>query len=96
VYELLTRTTPFFAADDMTVYENILGGIEGVKFSRRVGRNAEVKTKFSFMADFLQRRLTVLLCFNELQDLRVGWVSETTSLCIYSKPRLIRFFAKTG
>ncbi|CAK8686339.1 unnamed protein product [Clavelina lepadiformis] len=42
IYELLTRTTPFFAGDDMTVYENILGGIDGVKFSKRVGKSAEV------------------------------------------------------
>uniref|UniRef100_F7A4Y2 cGMP-dependent protein kinase n=1 Tax=Ciona intestinalis TaxID=7719 RepID=F7A4Y2_CIOIN len=42
IYELLTRTTPFFAGDDMTVYEGILGGIEGVKFSKRVKRSAEL------------------------------------------------------
>ena len=42
IYELLTRTTPFFAGDEMTVYENILGGIDGVKFSKRVGKSAEV------------------------------------------------------
>lgn len=39
---MLTGTTPFFATDEMTVYENIIDGIERVKFPGRFPRNAEV------------------------------------------------------
>lgn len=42
IYELLTKTTPFYAANDMEIYEGILNGIEGVRFSRKVGKHAEV------------------------------------------------------
>lgn len=41
IYELLTMTTPFYADSDMTIYENILGGIEGVRFSGKVKKHAE-------------------------------------------------------
>ena len=47
VYELLTKTTPFYANDDVKVYENILDGIEGVKFHKKVPKYAEVKTRSS-------------------------------------------------
>ena len=43
IYELLTKTTPFYAANDMEIYEGILNGIEGVRFSRKVGKHAEVR-----------------------------------------------------
>jgi len=41
IYELLTMTTPFYAQDDMLVYEKILGGIERVRFSPKVKKHAE-------------------------------------------------------
>ena len=49
IYELLTRNTPFYARDDMTVYENILNGIERVKFSKRVSKHAEVNIQQLFL-----------------------------------------------
>jgi len=41
IYELLTMTTPFFAQDDMMIYEKILSGIQGVRFSSKVKKPAE-------------------------------------------------------
>jgi len=42
IYELLTTSTPFYAQDDMMIYEKILNGVEGVRFSSKVKKNAEV------------------------------------------------------
>nr|XP_039273413.1 cGMP-dependent protein kinase 1-like [Styela clava] len=41
-FELLTATTPFFAPDDLTVYEKIVDGIERIKFPNEVTKNAEL------------------------------------------------------
>ena len=53
IYELLTRITPFYANDDMTVYENILNGLDGVKFSRRISKHAEVCITFFITNNFV-------------------------------------------
>lgn len=42
IYELLSGTTPFYAQDDMAVYQKIVDGIEGIKFHNTISKNAEV------------------------------------------------------